>query len=176
MFFAMAKAIQNICGHNKKRLLIIEGGPSKEKDLLIKTLEQNKKDFNAAMQKINAGRHTGKIWITNGKTNIRIYPTELIPAGFVRGKTIYDKIALSKKLKISHHSQKDYVWVTNGKINKFVHKDCIPVGFSRGQMKNEKLYTRHLGKIWVTDGIHNKFIHPDLIPAGYFKGRTLKKS
>lgn len=175
MFYAMTKALCNICGHNKRRIFILDKGSEFDRQLLLDTMAKNKRDMSLAISKMQLGKNKGKIWITNGVCNIRINKTDNIPDGFRRGKTIYDMKAFKQKLKKSHRDQNNYVWVNNEKYNKFVPIGNIPDGFKRGQIVNKKHSLKNLGKIWVTNGTDNKFVQKQNIPDGYFPGRSNMK-
>ena len=66
----------------------------------------------------------GKTWWNNGERNLGVPKGELPPEGFVKGM-------VRKK-----HSNKKWIWITDGKVNKCINsEDEIPEGFRRGRTK-----------------------------------------
>lgn len=74
--------------------------------------------------------HKGKITITNGIKEKRIFSTELIPKEWARGTIRKD---------ITPPSHKGKIIITNGLIQKFIFPlDDIPQGWVRGNLRNLK--------------------------------------
>ena len=72
--------------------------------------------------------------------------------------------------------EKDYIWITNGNKNRFVHKNTeFPLGYRRGITKN---YTQQSSKSkqskWINNGIIEKFVIIKEFPIGFSYGRLEK--
>lgn len=81
---------------------------------------------------IAKGNHynSGKIWITNGKKNNMIYPSEPIPTGFYKGRNPVENITLERMSK----SHKGRVWINCGLKSKMIQKDQdVPFGWKLGR-------------------------------------------
>lgn len=110
---------------------------------------------------------------TNGKKNIRIQPNDPIPEGFKKGKTIASySMPQSACDKISERN-KNSIWVNNGIESKFVNKDHIPEGYSKGRIFKctKRKPSSAKNSIWVNNGIISKMVQPDQIPNGFVHGR-----
>lgn len=72
---------------------------------------------------------------------------------------------------------KDYIWITNGDTNKFVHKNTeIPLGYRRGMTKNYTEQSRNKAKQskWINNGKVEKFLIVEELPHGFSYGRLEK--
>lgn len=96
------------------------------------------------------GSQKGKISINNGITNKRIYPTEIIPEGWVKGL-------------IRPNGPKGRIWITNGVDSKMIKpEEIIPDGWLKGRTVN---------KIWIHNFYESKQLDKHLhIPVGWVKG------
>ena len=64
----------------------------------------------------------GRIWVTNGKTDLRLDPRTAIPANYVRGRTNGCNAAASM------------IWITNGQIDRYISNvENIPIGWYKGR-------------------------------------------
>lgn len=96
------------------------------------------------------GINKGKITINNGKQNRRIYATDIIPEGCVRGM-------------LRPNGPKGKIWITNGTDSKMIKPDeSIPDGWKKGRTVN---------KIWIHNFYESRQLDKNLpIPVGWTKG------
>lgn len=103
---------------------------------------------------LNAERAiSGRVWYTDGCSNVYIKESDVPPEGFHRGRTLSDDMVSSvrfwyqtmsedEKQRLSEVHRKDTanrIWVTDGVTDRYIQKDSeIPVGFHRGRCKNRR--------------------------------------
>ena len=89
-------------------------------------------------------------WYTNGVDNKYLLPTDIIPEGYHKGRTI-DRASIEKGIatvinrseeekariaKIQSEDTSNRIWITDGVIDKYINKDSdIPEGFRLGRSK-----------------------------------------
>jgi len=107
------------------------------------------------------GNNAGTITITNGKTNKRIKPSDIIPNGWYRGMT--------------KDSPKGSTWINDGKNSKMFKGDQIPRGWVKGRLfKKKPKHVGTTGKICINNGKINKMIDSqEDIPQGWKRGRSI---
>lgn len=99
-----------------------------------------------------------RIWITDGKKDLRINASDTLPEGFFEGRSSGNPVRTS------------HICWTNG-IENIFSDTCPGDGFTRGMMKTTP--TAHLP--WWTDGITNKRAQ-NSPGSTYWRGRTRKQS
>ena len=115
--------------------------------------------INSVKQKHKEGKYKnaykalhGRVWYTNGQTNMYIKEAEPVPEGFYRGRTIDYKMNHKKlsertpeeqaRLKKCYASASGKVWITNDVEEHYICKDDIlPDGYRYGRKKRE--YKNH---------------------------------
>jgi hypothetical protein len=108
---------------------------------------------------------SGRIWITNGRSNMLIRRDKPIK---LSDKWWYGRTKTARSL-----MDRDYVWVNNGIINKKVKVgSSIEEGWREGRKRCEKGKAL-TNKIWITNGVRNLVIFPnEKIPDGWERGVT----
>lgn len=79
--------------------------------------------------KKSAEKNRGKSIYNNGLVEIRLYPNEEIPEGFIKGR-------LQRVVQNSRDNcnlPRNYKWYNNGKVERFI--DVCPEGFTKGRLK-----------------------------------------
>lgn len=95
----------------------------------------------------------GRIWYTDGETNLYIKQNESPPPGFRRGRTISESVKQHMQISRANMSTEmrehirealskdtsNRIWITDGTVDKYIRSDIpIPQGFRRGRTANIK--------------------------------------
>lgn len=76
-----------------------------------------------------------KHWYTNGSIDKKFYDTDIIPDGFVKGRTNYGSFTKGTK------------WITDGKVQKCIKaSEPLPNGFRYGKLPDSESHKRNLSK------------------------------
>lgn len=95
----------------------------KNNPMFGKTHSKEMKEALSESRKGEKHPHFGSYWITNGKTNKKVYNLNSIPESWYKGRS-----------GIIPTSPKGYIWITDGIKNTRIKKDSIiPSGWSKGR-------------------------------------------
>jgi hypothetical protein len=93
------------------------------------TYQRGRLSFNNVGAKLGAEINSSKFWVNNGKSEIMIFKTDPVPAGYIKGRLLtkafngYDR-----------SSAKGVKWWNNGKQSKMA-RECPGVGYTEGRLK-----------------------------------------
>lgn len=132
--FANAKAD----GHEAlKHMIWINDG---QKNTMVDSRNPNAIPVGWTRGMLYRDQRKGRIWVTNGKTDLHLDPDVAIPVGYVRGRT--------------NGCKNNMVWITNGKQDRYVKANLIPKGWKRGRVEiaGEKSFRKNMCQIYEYNG------------------------